>query len=134
MSSSELLEGRKGTRIDSFGQEDCTTTSTQTLTPPRTPTATRISAHALFSEIQAINSALLTLSSLTPGERVDSLLTRLVHLCLEPHSADVTTHFFSMHGVADICASLRPLCATAEGELETHWARRIIREAHTTSM
>jgi hypothetical protein len=133
MSFSKLQEGMKSTTISSFDQESCTTTSAQVLTPPRTPTATTISAHALFSEIQDINNALCALPSLAPGERVNSLLTRLVQLCIEPYNADVTTHFFSMHGVAEICASLRPLCATAEGELETHWARRMIREARTTS-
>jgi nicotianamine synthase len=100
------------------------------ITPPRTPTAATASAHKLFVEIQDIHTTLHGLSSLAPGGQVDELLTRLVGLCIETHSVDFISNFFSIRGVSDLCASLRPLCGAAEGELEKYWAGRIIREAN----
>jgi len=100
--------------------------TSQTVTPPRTPTATTVSAHRLLSEIQAIYDTLSTMSSLAPGPQVDKLLSRLVNLCIEPYSAEFTTSFFNITGVAHLCSALRPLCATSEGELEKHWAARIM--------
>ncbi|KAJ4991205.1 nicotianamine synthase [Stagonosporopsis vannaccii] len=95
-------------------------------TPPRTPTLTAASSQALVSEIRSIYHALTELPDLTPGDKVNALLTRLVSLCVEPYSQDFTTHFFDVDGVRTLCQQLRPLCATAEGELERFWAQKIV--------
>jgi nicotianamine synthase len=103
-----------------------------TLTPPRTPTSTSTSAHTLFAEIQSIYTSLSTLPSLSPGPQTNALLTRLVSLCIAPYTSHFTTSFFGIHGVHEVCEALRPLCATAEGELEKYWAHRIIQTASST--
>lgn len=120
-------DASKNTKMSSaqhrYGKE-----MSHTITPPQTPTATTVSAHKLFVEIQEIHTNLSNLLSLAPGGQVDELLTRLVGLCIHPHSADFISNFFSIHGVSDLCSSLRPLCGAAEGELEKYWAGRIIRQ------
>jgi hypothetical protein len=103
--------------------------ATHTITPPRTPTATKSSAHMLFAEIQDIHTSLSALPNLAPGGQVDELLTRLVGLCITPQSADFVSNLFSIRGVNKLCEELRPLCAVAEGHLEKYWAERIIKEA-----
>jgi nicotianamine synthase len=103
-----------------------TTSLLQTYTPPSTPTATTRSARNLFTEIQAIYTTLAALSSLAPGEQVNELLTRLVNLCIVPYSAQATAKLFAMQGIGELCQALRPLCASAEGELEGFWAGRIL--------
>ncbi|KAF1846284.1 Nicotianamine synthase [Cucurbitaria berberidis CBS 394.84] len=95
-------------------------------TPLTTPTELALSAHQLFTEIESIYNELRTIASLAPRDRVNNLLTRLVSLCISPHSTTFMSHFSSILGVKELCADLRPLCAAAEGELERHWARRII--------
>jgi hypothetical protein len=133
MSFPKLHDVQKPSGVSPFDQKNCADAASYTCTPPRTPTATTTSAHKLFSEIQEIYIALSTLSTLEPGEQVNHLLTRLVHLCIVPYNAEFTTNFFSIHGITELCDSLRPLCATAEGELEKHWASRIIHAARTIS-
>jgi hypothetical protein len=133
MPSSKLHEVQRLSKVSPFDQKNCVDTASYTCTPPRTPTATTSSAHKLFSELQEIYNALSTLATLEPGEQVNHLLTHLVHLCIVPYSAEFTTNFFSIHGITELCDSLRPLCATAEGELEKHWASRMIHAARTIS-
>lgn len=106
------------------------TTSTSLQTPPRTPTLTATAAQALASEIRAIHHALLELSDLKPGEKINSLLTRLVCLCIVPHSTEFVDYFFNIEGISTLCEELRPLCATAEGELERFWASKIIQDSN----
>jgi nicotianamine synthase len=122
-------ETSKNTKMIS-PEAKCIADMSHAITPPRTPTAATTSAHKLFVEIQDIHTTLSGLSSLAPGGQVDELLTRLVGLCIETHSAEFISNFFSIHGVSDLCSSLRPLCGAAEGELEKYWAERIIGEAH----
>ncbi|CAO2649880.1 Nn.00g011720.m01.CDS01 [Neocucurbitaria sp. VM-36] len=98
-------------------------------TPPVTPTAMTTSAHQMFIEMQSIYDELSTLPSLAPSEQVNSRLTHLVNLCILPHSTNLMSHFSSILGVEMLCEHLRPLCAEAEGELERHWARRMIESA-----
>lgn len=98
-------------------------------TPPRTPTLTAASSQTLVSEIRSIYYGLVELPSLAPGDKVNALLTRLVSLCVEPYSQDFITYFFNIEGIHTLCKQLRPLCATAEGELESFWARRIVSES-----
>ena len=100
--------------------------SNQDNTPPSTPTTTSVAAHQLLSEVQSIYSALKNCSSLAPGPEVNTLLTRLVDLCIQPQSPACITYFFSLPVVPSLCQSLRPLCAAAEGELERHWTDRIL--------
>jgi nicotianamine synthase len=118
---------------DSSGQKTWTPPVAHTITPPRTPTTTLTAAHALYSEIQEINDTLSALTSLSPGDQVNRLLTRLVDLCIRHYSAEFTTQFLSIRGATGLCDSLRSLCATAEGELEAYWARRIIMGSQTMS-
>ena len=98
---------------------------TETVTPPRTPTATAVSAHTLLSEIRSIYHALTELPDLKPGTRINTLLTKLVGLCITPYSSEFTTYLFNIDSATKLCEQLRPLCATAEGELESHWAQKI---------
>lgn len=102
---------------------------TETFTPPRTPTATSTSAYALFTEIQEIHTALSLLPSLAPGEKINALLTKLVQLCIAPHSTSFISSFFDIPGISSLCERLRPICAAAEGELERYWAGRMCLEA-----
>ncbi|KAF2677381.1 Nicotianamine synthase [Lentithecium fluviatile CBS 122367] len=99
---------------------------TTTLTPPTTPTTLSVTAHALFVEIQHIRQALLSLSSLAPGQKTNTLLTRLVNLCIEPHGHAFVEYFLSIDGAHELCADLRRICAEAEGELERYWVERIL--------
>jgi nicotianamine synthase len=133
MSSFQLQSTAILANTDSSGRKDQIPPVAHTITPPRTPTATTTAAHALFSEIEEINDTLSVLTNLLPGDEVNRLLTRLVDLCIKSYSADFTTQFFSIRGVAELCESLRSLCATAEGKLEAYWAWRIILEAQTIS-
>ncbi len=106
------------------------TTSNSTLqTPPGTPPLAASSAQELASEIRNIKHALSELSDLKPGDEVNSLLTRLVNLCIAPYSSEVITYFFGIEGISTLCEQLRPLCATAEGELERFWAGKIVEES-----
>jgi nicotianamine synthase len=106
-------------------------TDMHTLTPPRTPTTTSTSAHRLYTEIQDIYTALSKLDTLAPGPQINELLTRLVKLCIVPYSTQFITNFFSIHGVQNLCEALRPICASAEGYLESHWAQRILQAAQS---
>jgi nicotianamine synthase len=106
-------------------------TDMHTLTPPRTPTSTSTSAHKLYAEIQDIYTALCKLETLAPGPQINELLTRLVKLCIAPYSTQFVTNFFSIHGVQNLCEELRPICAAAEGYLESHWAQRILQAAQS---
>ncbi|KAF2822561.1 Nicotianamine synthase [Ophiobolus disseminans] len=110
---------------------DIAPATTRVITPPRTPTALTTSAHKLVSEIRDIYDRLSSLPSLAPGPQINGLLTRLVNLCIKPFSVEFTKCFFSINGVAHLCEQLRPLCASAEGELEKFWATQIIREAQS---
>lgn len=106
------------------------TTSTSTLqTPPRTPTVTATLAQTLATEVRDIRHALSDLPDLTPGNEVNALLTRLVNLCIVPYNHEFVTYFFGIEGMHTLCEQLRPLCATAEGELERFWANKIIEES-----
>jgi nicotianamine synthase len=98
---------------------------TETVTPPRTPTATAVSARTLMSEIRSIHHALTELPNLKPGTQINALLTQLVSLCVVPYSSEFTTYFFNIDGATELCEQLRPLCAAAEGELESYWAQTI---------
>ena len=110
-----------------FNKHTSTTSTLQT--PPRTPTLTAISSQALASRIRGIYDALSELPDLTPGDRINALLTCLVSLCIVPYSHEFTTYFFNIEGIHTLCEQLRPLCATAEGELERFWAKKIIDES-----
>lgn len=105
------------------------TTAPSLQTPPRTPTLNATAAHTLASEIRDIHHALLALADLRPGPKVNTLLTRLVSLCVVPYNLDFVTHFFNIEGISALCEKLRPLCATAEGHLESFWASKIVEES-----
>jgi hypothetical protein len=127
-----MTEQSISTRVD-IADKELANTSRETLTPPRTPTSTATAAHRLYTEIQDIYTALYKLDNLAPGPQINELLTRLVKLCIEPYSAHFITNFFSIHGVQKLCEVLRPICAAAEGELETYWAQRILQDAQQHS-
>ncbi|XPS81738.1 Nicotianamine synthase [Ascochyta lentis] len=105
------------------------TRSSTLQTPPRTPTITATSAQTLASEIRDIYQALSELPDLAPGDAVNALLTRLVNVCIIPYSHEFVTYFFDIENIHTLCEQLRPLCATAEGELERFWASSIIEQS-----
>jgi nicotianamine synthase len=102
-------------------------------TPPPTPTAMTSSAHAFIEEIRSIHAALLTLPNLVPGPKINALLTRLVDLCTLPYGNDFANYVLNIKGVSELCLQLRPICGAAEGELERHWAQRILSTAQSQS-
>ncbi|KAF2013923.1 Nicotianamine synthase [Aaosphaeria arxii CBS 175.79] len=93
---------------------------------PSTPTGLIDEVRRIYHEVQA-------LSSLAPGKEIDALLTRLVHLCIQPYSDDFIAKTLSSPEANELCLSLRPLCAAAEGELEKYWANRILASAAASS-
>lgn len=118
-----------GKKLESMKQ----TSPDQSLqTPPRTPTIAMASAQTLASELKDIYYALSELPDVTPGDKVNALLTRLVNLCTIPYSHDFITYFFGIEGIHTLCTKLRLLCATAEGELEQFWARKIVEESRNS--
>jgi nicotianamine synthase len=131
MTASTETEVTALTTMQSTSGKDYAETISHDITPPRTPTTTPSRAHKLFAEIQAIHTTLSSLSDLKPSPQVNDLLTRLVHLCIAPYPSAFTTSFFALPGTSSLCASLRPLCSTAESALETHWAQRILGEARS---
>ncbi|KAJ4364065.1 hypothetical protein N0V83_009520, partial [Neocucurbitaria cava] len=88
-----------------------------------------ILAHQVFTEMQSIYVELSTLPSLAPSEQVNNRLTRLVNLCISPNSTSLMPQFSSILGAKRLCEHLRPICAEAEGDLERHWAKRMIKSA-----
>jgi nicotianamine synthase len=102
-------------------------------TPPRTPTVTATSAQTLASEVRDIYHTLSELPDLAPGDKVNNLLTRLVNLCIIPYSHEFVSYFFGIDGMHTLCEQLRPLCATAEGELESFWASNIVNKSRTSN-
>jgi nicotianamine synthase len=98
-------------------------------TPPHTPSITTAAAHKLATEIYDIYHSLINLPNLKPGNEVNALLTRLVDLCIETYDRDFVADFFNVGGINAICSQLRSLCATAEGELESFWAQKLISES-----
>lgn len=95
-------------------------------TPPATPTVLSTSAYQLFDEIRHIYQELSGLDNLSPGPKINNLLTRLVRLCIQPYGSDLESYFLGIDGVPELCASLQSKCAIAEGELEKYWAQRIL--------
>lgn len=81
-------------------------------------------AQQLFREVSSIFAALAALPDLKPGPQVEQPLTRLVEICITPHSEAFASYVLSTDGVEALCAKLRPLCATAEGELEKRWTEQ----------
>lgn len=119
-----------GSEKKSFSEHMGTTSTTTSLqTPPRTPTLSATAAQTVASEIRDIHYALSELSDLKPGQKINSLLTRLVSLCVEPYSTEFVNYFFNLEGMSKLCEKLRPLCAAAEGELERFWASKIINDS-----
>lgn len=119
-----------GCEKTNFSEHMSTTSTTTSLqTPPRTPTLSATAAQTVVSEIRDIHYALSELSDLKPGEKINSLLTRLVSLCVVPYSTEFVNYFFNLKGMSKLCEKLRPLCAAAEGELEKFWASKIIKDS-----
>ncbi|EMD95516.1 hypothetical protein COCC4DRAFT_122548 [Bipolaris maydis ATCC 48331] len=104
---------------------------TLTVTPPVTPNGISAAVHQLVAEIRDIHSRLSELSSLAPSYQVNTLLTRLVNLCVVPYSAEFTAYFFNISGVEQLCDKLRPICSEAEGELEKFHTERMLKELDT---
>jgi hypothetical protein len=106
-----------------------TRVDTPITTPPPTPTPATTAAHDLYREIYSIYQQLAPLTSLAPCDLVNSLLTRLVTLCIQPYSSETVEQFHRISGAATLCANLQGLCAIAEGELERHWAQKMLQDA-----
>lgn len=80
----------------------------------------------LIAELQAIYTGLKELDSLAPGPKINALLTNLVSICVIPYSQQFVCGVFAQEAFEALCLALRPICATAEGELEMFWARKMI--------
>jgi hypothetical protein len=100
--------------------------SRQNNAPPATPIIMDSSVHDLTDELHHILTALKQLPNLAPGPQVNTLLSRLVDLCAEPYSEDFANEVLEISGTQTLASALRPICAEAEGELERHWARRML--------
>ncbi|KAH6639279.1 Nicotianamine synthase [Boeremia exigua] len=134
-----LTDGQMASMMDGVPKTEKPKPSEHTITqstpqtPPRTPPLIAASSQTLASEIRNIYQALTELPNLVPGDGVNALLTRLVSLCVVLYTDEFTTYFFNIKGMRTICEQLRPLCATAEGELEHFWARTIVEESLKTN-
>ncbi|KAF9732717.1 nicotianamine synthase [Paraphaeosphaeria minitans] len=111
------------------GKHDLTRVDTPVSTPPPTPTPATAAAQDLYREIRSIYQQLAPLTSLAPCDCVNALLTRLVTLCVQPYSPDIVDHFYRIDAATALCHDLQNLCAIAEGELERHWAQKILQDA-----
>lgn len=80
----------------------------------------------LIAELKAIYTGLKELDSLAPGPKINALLTNLVSICVIPYSQQFVRSVFAQEDFEALCLALRPICATAEGELEMFWARKMI--------
>ncbi|KAF2730940.1 hypothetical protein EJ04DRAFT_472874, partial [Polyplosphaeria fusca] len=91
------------------------------------PTQELIStASSIAAEISFIHTTLLTLPTLSPHPRLNSLLTRLVHLCTAPYPPPLVSLILSTPPIPSITTSLRTLCALSESALESHWSSYIL--------
>lgn len=77
--------------------------------------------------ILATHAALLTLTPLVPGPKVDALLTQLITLLISPalEHPRIAAPLLASPRITAITPSLRDLCSSAEYHLESHWAHRI---------
>lgn len=102
------------------------------MTPPHTPTVVQSSEELnIASEIRCVYNKLIFISDLKPGEEVNGLLSRLVHLGTMPRSDRSATAI--LLDIEDVVVHLRELCSAAEGELETYWVRKMLIESRTTT-
>lgn len=111
------------------GKHNLTRIDTPVSTPPPTPAPATAAAQELYHEISSIYQQLGSLQSLAPCDLVNAQLTRLVTLCIQPYSSEVVDQFYRINTAATLCQNLQNLCATAEGELERHWAHKILQDA-----
>ena len=101
---------------------------TPTTTPPSTPTPAAAQANYIYREIKSIHQALAPLKSLAPSDLVNTSLTRLVNLCIQPYGSELLSHFYQIDNIQPLCQALQSICATAEGHLERHWTQFILSE------
>ena len=101
---------------------------TPTTTPPPTPTPAAAQANHIYREIKSIHQALAPLKSLAPSDLVNTSLTRLVNLCIQPYGSELISHFYQIDNIYPLCHALQSICATAEGHLERHWTQFILSE------
>ncbi|KAF1968044.1 Nicotianamine synthase [Bimuria novae-zelandiae CBS 107.79] len=111
----------------------CGRVDTPLATPPPTPSPAAATAHALHKQIQNVYSELAPLENFAPCELVNTLLTRLVTLCIQPYSAETVSQFFAIDGVKTLCSKVQAICGTAEGELERYWAEKILADAENST-
>ncbi|KAK7190500.1 nicotianamine synthase [Paraphaeosphaeria sporulosa] len=129
MANSYLARKEMDQQVARDGQNYLTRVDTPVSTPPPTPTPATAAAQDLYREIRSIYQQLTPLKTLAPCDLVNALLTRLVSLCIQPYSLEVVDDFYQIDAATTLCHALQNLCAIAEGELERHWAQKILQDA-----
>ncbi|KAJ4352105.1 uncharacterized protein N0V89_007451 [Didymosphaeria variabile] len=129
MTSTCISAKNMDSQLAKSGKHNLARVDTPISTPPTTPTPAATTAHDLHREIRNIYQRLAPLTSLAPSDLVNTLLSRLVNLCIRPYSAEIVDHFSRIDGVDMLCHDLQRLCAIAEGELERYWAQSILKDA-----
>lgn len=87
----------------------------------------------VVAQLLHLYQELLSLQSLAPGDRVNSLFSEFVRLCVS--SVDpVTIHLvLNDPAIQQIKIKLRSLCATGEFLLEVEWSRKLMEEQQRAS-
>ncbi|KAI9303176.1 Nicotianamine synthase protein-domain-containing protein [Cunninghamella echinulata] len=83
-------------------------------------------AQTLIKEIINIYQQLKNARNLQPSEHINSLFTKLVHICILPIDQSVLNQVLNDHSILDILYSLRELCSQGEYHLESHWSNYFI--------
>ncbi|CAO3636261.1 unnamed protein product [Cunninghamella blakesleeana] len=97
--------------------------STNVISNPTTQT--------LLNEILNIYQQLKNAQHLRPSEHINSLFTKLVHICILPIDQNIIHQVLNDHSILDILYSLRELCSQGEYQLETFWSSYITSSSTT---
>ncbi|KAF2815662.1 Nicotianamine synthase [Mytilinidion resinicola] len=82
-------------------------------------------AAAITTAITAIYNKISLLRDLNPRDEVNSLFSELVSICIRPYHPTVASSVLS--SLISDAPHIRQLCSSAEGALERHWAKRMLR-------
>ncbi|KAF2492306.1 Nicotianamine synthase [Lophium mytilinum] len=82
-------------------------------------------AAAITTAISTIYHNISLLRDLNPRDEVNTLFSELVSICIRPYHPTVVSNVLS--SLKTKAAHIRELCSSAEGALERHWAKRMLR-------
>jgi hypothetical protein len=80
----------------------------------------------IVDELVSLFNKIASLPDLKPCLATNTLFDRLVTLCVKPHSSVVSGQVLENKRIRAVIVRLRQICSKSEGELERHWARRIL--------